>query len=206
MGGRGAFSASGRAKLNDASHINGKDIFKDELTLEEATEAYNRALQAINDEMEEEARQLDVVQQKIDEWIADKKSTYHLDSVTREDGNIENIYLEKATKKEIVNDYIKEYNAGWTDDDTSIHILYKDGTYASSFDSDKLKTTNIESVIVNGSWGTTFTGKIKVTHDTPEMKWNVVKGGGKAMKLTNGGIKRLPQYKGFMATWNVEFE
>ena len=207
MGSCNSGGKRGAGALNDATHINGKNIFTDELTYEEYNAVYDREMSKIKAEMAEEERQLDDVQSKVDAWIADKNSSHNLDSVKRLDGDVENLYLEKDTKKNLIDDYIKEYNSNGFSlgDDIVISVLYKDGTYKSSYDGKKLSTTGIDSIIVEGDWGTTFCGKVKVTHDTPEAKWNIKNVGGGKVNV-GGTTKHLPKYKGFQAVWHVDFE
>ena len=192
--------------LNDDTHINGKNIFTDELTYDEYQAVYDREMNKINAEMAEEERQLDDAQRQVDKWLANGSSYDFLDSVTRPDGDVENLNLERDTKKHIVDNYIKEYNnSGWDDGEGAIYVMYKDGSMVSSSDHpDKFKLTNIDTVIVEGSWGTTFCGKVKVTHDTPERRWDVDNVGGGKVNV-NGSTKFLPKYKGFTSVWHVDF-
>lgn len=173
---------------------------------DEFDEMYQREMDKIRDKMAEEERQLDDVQKQVDAWLSDKNSDMHLDEVKRPDGEFEALYLEKDAKKSLIDNYVKEYNKGyWDEDEMSMHILYKDGSVVSTFDDpDKFKTTNIDSIIINGGWGTTFCGNVKVIHDTPDEKFSIVRGGGTAVKVGNS-IRRLPKYNGFQAVWTVDF-
>lgn len=184
---------------------NGTPVARD---IDEFDAMYQREMDKIHVEMAEEERQLDAVQEKIDAWLNDKNST-SLDEVERPDGNAEPVYLEKETKKNIIDYYLKEYNNGYfNSDEDMISVLYKDGSMVSSFDEPKkFKLTNIESIIVDGSWGTTFCGNVKVTHDTPDDKFSITRGGGTAVRVGSSGyIRRLPKYNGFSAAWHVDFE
>ena len=205
-GNRGGKRAGG-AVINDDTHINGKNIFTDNLTWDEYDTVYNREMSKILAEMAEEERQLDDVQKQVDAWISDKNSTQQLDEVVRPDGNSETLYLEKDTKKNIIDNYLKEYNDGyWDDNEGSINVLYKDGSFISSLDApNKFKLTNIDTIIVNGGWGTTFSGNVKVTHDVPDEKFDVVRGGGAKINVGNS-VRHLPEYKGFQAVWHVDFK
>lgn len=167
---------------------------------------YQHEMDKIRDEMAEEERQLDDVQKQVDAWLSDKNSDVHLDKVKRPDGEFEALYLEKDTKKSLIDNYVKEYNKGlWDEDEMSMHILYKDGSMVSTLDApNKFKTTTIDSIIINGSWGTTFCGKVKITHDVPDEKFSIVRGGGTAVKVGNS-IRRLPKYNSFQAVWTVDF-
>lgn len=205
-GGKG-LSGAGTSVLNDDNHINGKNIFTDEITSDEFDAVYDREMSKILAEMAEEERQLDDVQKQVDAWLDGKSQYDSLDSVTRPDGEVEHLYLERDTKKSIIDTYLKGYNdVGWDDGEGSINVLYKDGSFVSSSDApDKFKLTNVDTIIVEGSWGTTFSGKVKVTHETPEARWDVDKFGGRSVNV-NGTTKRLPKYKGFQTVWHVDFD
>lgn len=81
-------------------------------------------------------------------------------------------YLERHSVESLVNDYIRWYNRNiseggngldsWDSDDT-MSILYKDGHIRtiSVQDDDgtkKIATDNIDSIIVDGGWGTAYAG------------------------------------------------
>lgn len=65
------------------------------------------------------------------------------------------------------NDNLKDYGDGFEgewDEDDSVSILYKDGTTrnllaGASDGTKKVKTTGIDSIIINGSWGDAYAGK-----------------------------------------------
>lgn len=83
------------------------------------------------------------------------------------------IYLEKHSIEDLIRSYIKYFNqnireggngfdSDWDDDDT-MDILYKDGTVRTinpSWDegTEKISIDNIDSIILNGGWGTAFAG------------------------------------------------
>ena len=82
--------------------------------------------------------------------------------------------IEKSTIKELksnyidpLNDDLKNYGDAFTfgaDDDTVINILYKSGeelrVSPDSYDGTKrIPTSNIDSIIVEGGWGSAFAGK-----------------------------------------------
>lgn len=83
------------------------------------------------------------------------------------------IYLEKHSIDDLIRSYIKYFNqnigeggngfdSDWDDDDT-MDILYKDGhirTVNPSWDdgTKKISIDNIDSIILNGGWGTAFAG------------------------------------------------
>lgn len=83
------------------------------------------------------------------------------------------IYLEKHSIEDLTRSYIKYFNqniregengfaSDWDDDDT-MDILYKDGhvrTINPQWDdgTKKISVDNIDSIILNGGWGTAFAG------------------------------------------------
>lgn len=83
------------------------------------------------------------------------------------------IYLEKHSIEDLIRSYIKYFNqniregengfaSDWDDDDT-MDILYKDGhvrTINPQWDdgTKKISVDNIDSIILNGGWGTAFAG------------------------------------------------
>lgn len=83
------------------------------------------------------------------------------------------IYLEKHSLQSMYNNYIKYFNqnvsdygdgfaADWDPDDT-MDILYKNGTIRTlnpQWDdgTKKIKMDGIDSIILNGGWGTAFAG------------------------------------------------
>lgn len=88
--------------------------------------------------------------------------------------DIEGTHLEKESLKSLKEDYINEYNNNvvnykngyeFYDSDQTIDILYKNGTQVriapGDYDgSKKVKTTGIDSIIVNSGWGTAFGGQL----------------------------------------------
>ena len=113
-------------------------------------------------------KQIEYVQNKVDEWLANNTKGYSsLMEVTRPDGEVENLYLERETKKNIIDNYIKPWNNGELGNtEEVISVLYNDGTLINTgVDDVKIRTTGIKSVIVEGGWGTMFCGDIKVYHD-----------------------------------------
>ena len=106
------------------------------------------------------------------------------------------IYLEKHSIEDLIRSYIKYFNqnireggngfdSDWDDDDT-MDILYKDGhvrTVNPSWDdgTKKISIDNIDSIILNGGWGTAFAGPSitfedytvydDVTDIRPEFTW-----------------------------------
>lgn len=206
----GSCSSSGKggaglSSRNDETHINGKNIYADELTREEYDTVRGRAMARAVAEMEEDTRQLDNVQEQVDTWLAGKSATDYLGEVTRPDGEKENLYLERDTKKSMVDNYLKYYNDYGGSDDINIAVRYKDGTMAFSSDSpDRFKLTGIDTVIVEHGAGTSYSGKVKVTHDTPSEKYDI-NSTAESVK-TSGGKRFLPRYKGYSAVWHVDFE
>ena len=82
-------------------------------------------------------------------------------------------HIERLSKKEIVDTYIKDLNNNlknygslyeFYDEDQTMAILYGDGEYIAvdpqNWPEDKrIPTANIDSVIVDSGWGTAFAGK-----------------------------------------------
>lgn len=196
---------AGSSSRNDETHINGKNIYTDELTREEYDTVYERAMARATAEMEEDTRQLDNVQEQVDAWLAGKSATDYLGEVTRPDGEKETLYLERDTKKSLVDNYLKYYNDYGGDEDTSIAVKYKDGTVVFDYDTERFKLTGIDTIIVEGGWGTTYSGKVKVTHDTPSKRWDI---GEDVFRTVNvgGSKRRLPTYNGGGSIWHVDFE
>ena len=91
-----------------------------------------------------------------------------------------NLYIEKHSLQSLINNYIRYFNqnvaeygdgfaADWDDDDT-MQILYKDGkirTVNPLFDegNKKIKVDGIDSIILDGSWGTACAGPHLVAED-----------------------------------------
>lgn len=197
---------AGSSSRNGETHINGKNIYTDELTREEYDTVYGRAMARATAEMEEDIRQLDNVQKQIDAWLAGKSAADSLGEVSRPDGEKEALYLERDTKKNMVDTYLKPYNDYGADVDTSIAVKYKDGTMTFSDDNpDRFKLTGIDTIIVEGDWGRAYSGKVKVTHDTPSKKWDI---GEVALRTVNvgGSKRRLPTYKGGGGVWRIDFK
>ena len=184
-----------------------KNIYTDELTREEYDTVYERAMARAIAEMEEDTRQLDNVQKQVDAWLAGKSATDFLGEVTRPDGEKETLYLERDTKKSLIDNYLKPFNDGLLgDDDGLIGVKYKDGTIVFSDNTERFKLTGIDTIIVEGGWGTTYSGKMKVTHDTPSKKWDIKEIYSDELVNVGGSKQGLPGYKGGGGLWHVHFE
>ena len=73
-GNRGGKRAGARTALNDDTHINGKNIFTDELTYDEYQAVYDREMNKINAAMAKEERHLDDAQRQVDELLSNGSS------------------------------------------------------------------------------------------------------------------------------------
>lgn len=92
----------------------------------------------------------------------------------------DNLYLEHHSIQSLINNYVKYFNrnvaeegdgfaADWDPDDV-MHILYKNGkirTISPDWDEGirKISTDAVDSIIVDGSWGTAFAGPSIVFRD-----------------------------------------
>ena len=110
----------------------------------------------------------------IDKFMAQPpKHSKSLDDMMLEAGFEDPSFIYKDTLKTLIEDYIKPLNDdlaqrgdifAFYDEDQTISILYKDGTQryigVGWWDSDKrIPTSNIDSIIIDGSWGTAIAGK-----------------------------------------------
>lgn len=92
----------------------------------------------------------------------------------------DNLYIEKHSLQSLYDDYIKYFNHNVTDygngfatdwdDDDWMSILYKDGTIRqvnpeTDEGTKKIKTDGIDSIIVDGSWGTACAGPHLIAED-----------------------------------------
>ena len=112
------------------------------------------------------------VDEALDKFMASKAGA-RLEDVLPDDYDGYGVYLEKSTIQELKSDYIdelndtlKDYGSLFTfaDDDTNIYILYKSGksiTVSPQWwdEKKKIPTSNIDSIIVSGGWGTAIAGK-----------------------------------------------
>ena len=82
------------------------------------------------------------------------------------------IYVERHSLQSLINQYIRWWNKeiaeggngldSWDSDDT-MHILYKDGHIRTISDQEddgtrKISTDNIDSIIIDGGWGSAYAG------------------------------------------------
>ena len=98
----------------------------------------------------------------------------NLDEIAEERGieGLEYQVVERHDLRELIDDYIKEWNSNvknygtgfqFWDTDAVVNILYKDGSCV-RIDSDtdektKINTSNVDSIIVDSGWGTAIAGK-----------------------------------------------
>lgn len=91
-----------------------------------------------------------------------------------------NIYIEKHSIESMIKNYIKYFNrnvaeygdgfaADWAEDDW-MQILYKNGKVLEvnplvNEGNKKIKTDGIDSIILDGSWGTAFAGPHVIAED-----------------------------------------
>lgn len=118
------------------------------------------------------------MQAELDKHFAEVNATLDKFMSSKTGTNLDDLdpempHIEKETVKELVENYIKPYNDSLRDygslftfasDDEQINILYKDGKHITVSpqwydENKKIPTSNIDSVIVEGGWGTAFAGK-----------------------------------------------
>lgn len=104
----------------------------------------------------------------LEEFLEHNPKNKSLDDI---DGDLP--HIEKASITELKKNYINEYNNNvkdfgngfeYYDEDQSISVLYKDGNVLTvlpglSDETQRIPTSNIDSIIIDSSWGTAVAGK-----------------------------------------------